>query len=432
MSNTTRGKPAVPMDADRKDFFTDPELAADPYEYYDQLRKEPVCIEPHHGVVMVSGYDEFTWLCRDDRDNFSACNVVSGPFPGLPVPPKGEDISDLIERHRDSLPLHEYFASFDPPKHTDHRWLLARLLTPKRLKENEEYLWHVADQTIDRFAEAGACEFVGAYGNPFTMLAIADLLGVPESDRAKFGRAPELVGDLEGSSGNFIGVKEEWFVDYVEERRRNPRDDVLTKLAQATFPDGRVPDAIDVARVAVFLFAAGQGTTVDLLSAAMRTLAERADLQERLRADRSLIQPFIEEMLRLESPVKTNFRLARRTTSLGTTKVPAGTNVLLMVGAANRDPRRFEDPAELRLDRPNAGEHVAFGRGIHACPGAPLARVEARISLELLLERLENIRIDAGAHGPDGDRRYEWEPTFLLRRLRSLHLRFEPTGPGRP
>ncbi|HET9731711.1 MAG TPA: cytochrome P450 [Acidimicrobiales bacterium] len=414
------------MDAGSRDFFTDPELAADPYGFYDRLRRQPVQREPYHGVVMVSGYDELAALCRDDREHFSACNVVSGPFPGLPVDPEGDDISDLIDRYRDSLPLHEYFASFDPPRHTDHRSLLARLLTPKRLKENEEYLWGLADQTIDAFAGTGACEFVGAYGNPFTMLAIADLLGVPAGDRAKFGRAPELVGDLEGSSGKFIGVKEEWFVDYVEDRRRNPRDDVLTKLAEATFPDGRTPEPLDVARVAVFLFAAGQGTTVDLLSSAMKTLAEQPDLQDRLRADRTLIQPFIEEILRLESPVKTNFRLARKTTTLGTTEVPAGTHVLAMVGAANRDPRRFEDPAELRLNRPNLAEHVAFGRGIHACPGAPLARAEARISLECLLDRLGDIRIDEAVHGTGGERRYEWEPTFLLRRLRGLNLRFEP------
>jgi cytochrome P450 len=158
----------------------------------------------------------------------------------------------------------------------------------------------------------------------------------------------------------------------------------------------------------------------------MKTLAERPGLQEELRADRSLIGPFIEEMLRLESPVKTNFRLARRTTTIGGERVPAGRSVLVMVGAANRDPRRFDGPAELRLDRPNLGEHVAFGRGIHACPGAPLARVEARISLERLLDRLRDIRIDEALHGPGPDRRYEWEPTFLLRRLKSLHLRFDP------
>jgi cytochrome P450 len=414
---------------DQLDFFTDPSLIADPYPYYDRLRSCPVQREPDHGVYMVSGYDEVVAVCRDDKENFSACNVVSGPFPGLPVPAEGlDDVSDLIDQHRDSLPLHEYFASFDPPKHTSHRSLLARLLTPRRLKENEEFLWRLADLTIDSFINRGRCEFVSAYGNPYTMLAIADLLGVPEEDHDRFHRAPELVGGIEGSTGNFIGVSEDWFVAYVEDRRRNPRPDVLTQLAQAQFPDGTVPDAIDVARVAVFLFAAGQGTTVDLLSSAIRVLAERPDLQDRLRQDRTLMAPFIEEVLRLESPVKTNFRLARRKTDIGGTEVPPGSNVLVMVGAANRDPRRFDDPAELRLDRSNAVEHLAFGRGIHACPGAPLARVEARVSIERLLERLERIRIDESAHGPASDRRFEWEPTFLLRRLKAVHIEFTPVG----
>jgi cytochrome P450 len=406
------------------DFFTDPSLVADPYPYYDAIRECPVRREPHHDVVLVSGYDEVVAVCREDRDNFSACNVVSGPFPGLPVAAEGDDISDLIEQYRNTLPLHEYFASFDPPTHTNHRALLARLLTPKRLKENEEFLWLLADRTIDEFVEHGRCEFIAAYGTPFTMLAIADLLGVPESDHGRFHRAPELVGDIEGTSGNHIGVSEDWFVEYVEDRRSNPRNDVLTQLAQATFPDGSTPEAVDVARVAVFLFAAGQGTTVDLLSAALRVLAEQPDLQQRLREDRALIHPFVEEMLRLESPVKTNFRLARRTTHVGDIEVPAGSNVMVMVGAANRDPRHFEAPEELRLDRPNVGDHLAFGRGIHACPGLSLARVEARVSLERVLERLGDIRIDESVHGPADDRRYEWEPTFLLRRLKTLHLKF--------
>ena len=408
------------------DFFTDPSLVEDPYRYYDAIRRCPVRREPHHEVVQVSGYDEVVAVCRDDRDTFSACNVVSGPFPGLPVRAEGDDISNLIERYRDTLPISEYFATFDPPKHTNHRALLARLLTPKRLKENEDFLWRLVDRTIDGFVDRSRCEFIGAFGTPFTMLAIADLLGVPESDHGRFHRAPELVGDIEGTSGRHIGVSEEWFVEYVEDRRRDPRNDVLTQLAEATFPDGTVPEAIEVARVAVFLFAAGQGTTVDLLSAALLTLAENNDLQEDLRSDRSLIPPFIEEMLRLESPVKTNFRLARRTTTVGELEVRAGANVMVMVGAANRDPRHFEAPADLRLDRPNVAEHLAFGRGIHACPGASLARAEARVSLERILDRMGDIRIDGSAHGPTGARHYEWEPTFLLRRLKALHLEFTP------
>jgi cytochrome P450 len=413
-------------DLENRDFFTDPSLVADPYPYYAALRSCPIRREPHHDVVLVSGYDEFVAVSRDDRETFSTCTVVSGPFSGLPPTSGLDDISELIEQYRDTMPLHEYFATFDPPRHTDHRALLSRLLTPRRLKENEDFLWHLADRTIDSFIDRGRCEFVDAFGTPFTMLAIADLLGVPEGDRSRFTRAPELVGDIEGTTSNYIGVKEEWFVEYIEDRRSNPRDDVLTKLAQATFPDGSIPDAIDVARVAVFLFAAGQGTTVDLLAVALRALAEDPQLQQRIRDDRALIAPFIEEMLRLESPVKSNFRLARRPTSVADVELSAGEHVMVMVGAANRDPRQFEAPDELRLDRPNIREHVAFGRGIHACPGAPLARIEARVSLERLLDRLGDIRIDESVHGPENERRYEWAATWLLRRLKALHLEFTP------
>ena len=221
-------------------------------------------------------------------------------------------------------------------------------------------------------------------------------------------------------------MKEEWFVDYVEERRHEPRDDVLTELALAKFPDGTTPDAIDVARVATFMFAAGHGTTIDLLSLAMLMLAERPDVQEQLRADHSRIPVFIEEMLRFESPIKSNFRMARRTTKIGGVEVPAGTSVLVMNGAANRDPRRFDKPDEFRLDRPNILQHIAFGRGIHTCPGAPIARAEVRVSLERILDRMADIRLSEAKHGPAGDRRLQWDRTFFFRRLKELHLEFTP------
>ena len=145
------------------DFLTDSSLVADPYPYYDAIRTCPVRRESHHDVVLVSGYDELVAACRDERENFSACNVVSGPFPGLPVKAEGDDISDLIEQYRDTLPLHEYFASFDPPKHTNHRALLSRLLSPKRLQENESFLWRLADRTIDSFLDRGRCDFIRAF-----------------------------------------------------------------------------------------------------------------------------------------------------------------------------------------------------------------------------------------------------------------------------
>jgi cytochrome P450 len=183
-----------------------------------------------------------------------------------------------------------------------------------------------------------------------------------------------------------------------------------------------------VVRIACFLFAAGQETTARLLAFALQVIAERPDLQQLLRHERDRIPNFIEEALRMESPVKSDFRLTRIPATLGGVDIPAGTTVMVMPGAVNRDPGRFEQPHEFRVDRGNVREHIAFGRGIHTCPGGPLARVEARVSIERLLDRMAGITISAAEHGPAGARRYEYEPTYILRGLRALHLEYTPKG----
>lgn len=128
----------------------------------------------------------------------------------------------------------------------------------------------------------------------------------------------------------------------------------------------------------------------------------------------------------MESPTKVDFRLARKTTTLGGVPIKAGSTLMLCLGAANRDPRKFENPNEFRIDRKNVREHIAFGRGIHTCAGAPLARVEAQVTLNRLLARARDIAINEGQHGPAGDRHYRYEPTFLLRGLTDLHITFTP------
>jgi cytochrome P450 len=205
---------------------------------------------------------------------------------------------------------------------------------------------------------------------------------------------------------------------------------VLTELATATFPDGSTPDVIDVVRVAANLFAAGQVTTVRLLATALQLIAERAELQQALREDRGLVPGFVEESLRYESPVKGDFRLARVPTTIGGIDIPAGTTVMVLNAAANRDPRRFANPSEFDLDRVNARQHLAFGFGAHTCPGAPLARAEAGVSVERLLDRMADIRISEDKHGPPGSRRYEYMPTYILRGLQRLHLEFTPVEPS--
>jgi cytochrome P450 len=173
------------------------------------------------------------------------------------------------------------------------------------------------------------------------------------------------------------------------------------------------------------LFAAGQETTVRLLSSGVMLLAENPKLQQRLREQPDLIPNFVEETLRMESPVKGDFRLSRCPVKIGDVEVPAGTTVMVLNAAANRDPRHFKDPHSFELERPNARQQVAFGRGIHSCPGAPLARAEARIGFQRLLERTRSIRISEQHHGPAGARRYQYVPTFILRGLTQLHIEFE-------
>ncbi|UNB53856.1 cytochrome P450 [Mycolicibacterium sp. YH-1] len=415
------------------DYFSNAEIAQDPYAYYEYLRSQgPVFQEPHHGVVAVTGYAEVMAAFKD-VDSFSAVNAIGGPFPPLPFEPEGDDITAQIEAHRHEFPIFEHMVVMDPPSHEKARSLLSKLLTPRRLKENEDFMWRLVDTQLDEFIDNGHCEFLSEYARPFATLAITDLLGVPEEDRAEFRRAlgaekPQgnRVGALDGEAVglNPLEYLDDRFSGYIADRRREPRDDVLGGMAAATYPDGSTPEILEVARPATFLFAAGQETVTKLLSAAVQTLGDQPELQDQLRANRDLIPAFMEEALRFQSPTKVDFRLARKTTTLGGVPIKAGTVLMLCLGAANRDPVKFDDPHVFRLDRKNVREHIAFGRGIHTCAGAPLARAEGVVTVHRLLDRLRDITISESRHGAPGQRRYAYEPTFLLRGLTELHVEF--------
>ncbi|NND68077.1 MAG: cytochrome P450, partial [Halioglobus sp.] len=289
------------------DFFRSDRFVDDPYAYFDYLREQsPVMREPHQGIFMVTGYDEALDI-YNSPDRFSSCMSTTGPFAGCPIPLEGrenDDISELIEQYRDQTPFSDQLPTLDPPVHTDHRALLMRLITPVRLKQNEEYMWSQADQQIDTFIANGECELMGDFAQPFAVLAVSDLLGVPPDDRIKFRK--KLIRQEQERGGAGVGGVEnkevehsplEWlyetFSAYIADRRSNPTEDVLSGLAAATFPDGSVPDPLDVARIASNLFAAGQETTVRLLSYAFQMVGERQDIQQRLREDRSLIPNFV-------------------------------------------------------------------------------------------------------------------------------------------
>jgi len=407
-----------------RDFFSDPELIQDPSPYYAALRElGPVVREPHHGVFLISGIEEILAVYAD-LESFSSIAAPLGPFIPLPKPAEGESLADVVANRRAEIPLSDLLVTLDPPVHGRHRALLNKLFTPNRLKENEEFMWSLADRLIDEFADRGEAEFCAAYAGPFTLLVIADLLGVPREDHATFRRwlGRSLAGPAGGSAGQgagdqlFLNVYPQ-FTRYIKERRASPGDDVMSQLATARFPDGELPEVIDVVRIAFIMFAAGQETTARLLSTGMRILAEQPALADELRAEPEGIRNFIEECLRLESPIKGPFRLALRDTKLAGVDIPAGSILMAMNGAANRDPRVFADGDRFDAKRANARRNIAFGHGEHFCPGASLARTEARISFQRLLARLDDIQlVDPSA--------LTYAPSFLIRGLNDLPLRF--------
>jgi cytochrome P450 len=417
-----------------RDYFTDKSVLLDPYDYFEELRERgPVVqLESRPDVLFVTGFRESVDVLLDTR-NFSSAFNSTGPVVPLPFEPHGDDISDQLEATRGTNPANELMVNYDGEAHVAARSLLNPLLVPSRLKANEDFMWRFADEMVRETVAKGTCEVLNEVATPYVTLVIADLLGVPEADRQQFrevidqGPPPgNMEAAEEAQQSRALQFMVGYFHRYLTERRANPQDDVMTELALARYPDGTTPDIIEPAKAAMFLFAAGQDTSAKLLGNSIRHLADDKALQQRLREDRSLIPAFIEEMLRLEGSTKACFRVARRTTRIGDVEVPAGKRIVVGLAAANRDPRRWEDPQSFKLDRPRIKEHLAFGRGAHTCAGAPLARVEVRALLDKFLEHTSDISLNEERHGPPGDRRIEYEASYIIRGLDKLYVDLAP------
>jgi cytochrome P450 len=417
---------------DEIDYFTDKSLPGNTNPYFEHLRSQgPAARLPKRGVVAITAYDEGVAIFRNE-ERFSSFNAAYGPHP-LPFTPEGEDITDQVEAHRGASPIFRMISTFDPPDHTKLRFLLQGLITPNRIRENEDFMWRLADTLIDEFINDESVEFVSQFALPFATLVITDLLGVPEEDhktfRDLFSARGLRTGSLEGPSrpeDNPLPKIESYFVRYIEDRRKTPRKDVLNDLAFSKYPDGSLPPAAEVAALSAFLFAAGQEATVRVAAAMLQILGEDPELQQRLRTDRTPIPNFVEETLRMEAAVKTGFRLAKVRATVGDVEMAPGTTAMMCISAMNRDPRKFENPDSFQPDRKNARDHLAFGRGVHSCIGAPLARAELKVTLVRLFDRTTNIGIDETKHGSAGRRTYHYAPSYQVHGLTELHLKLNP------
>ncbi len=421
------------QDPTEKDYFTDLSVLLDPYEYFETLRaKGPIYQLKNRDILVVTGFEECIEVLRNHRD-FSSYGATTGAAFPLPFEPQGDDLTDQIEAHRHEIPGGELLVSYDDGRHTAVRSIVNGLFTPSRLKANEEFMEVYADQLVREAVARGGCEIVNEIATPYVTLVIADLLGVPAEDREKFREVIDAApppGNMQ-AEGQPVGTHPleymgRFFFQYLHERRENPRNDVLTELARATYPDGTLPDLPEVVKVATFMFAAGQDTSAKLLSNAMRLIVETPGLQQTLREDPKLISALIEEVLRMEGSTKATFRVARRATRIGDVEVPVGKRVVVALAAANRDPRRWENPRELLLNRPRIREHLAFGRGVHTCAGAPLARAEVKVILERFFDHTSDIGLSEKHHGPPGNRNLEYEASFIIRGLANLHVDLQP------
>ncbi len=415
-----------------RDYFTDFDIAKDPYPFFEAVRAHgPVFQPPGKDYLIVTGHAETVEILNNSLD-FSAIIGLAGAAAPLPFEPQGPDITAQIEASRASVLGGDQVVNLDDEPHTKLRSLMNRLFIPSRLKANEAFITKLSDEMASNVVAKGGCDLIKEIATPFVTLVIADLLGVPAEDRQIFmdlidaspapGNLDSSLNTHEGEAHPMVAMTG-YFYRYMMERQAAPRDDILTELALAEYPDGTKPSMMDLMTLGVFIFGAGQDTSAKLLANAVRYIVDVPGLQDDLRADPSLVGALIEEVLRLEGSTKQLSRLARRDTKIGDWEVKAGTKILMGLPGANRDPARWEAPQEFRLHRPKNKEHLAFGRGKHVCAGAPLARVEVRIMLEKLIEHSTHIDIDENQHGPRGNRNFDFEPSFIIRGLSSLHLK---------
>ncbi|WP_326836913.1 cytochrome P450 [Amycolatopsis rhabdoformis] len=310
----------------------------------------------------------------------------------------------------------------DPPDHTRLRRLVNRAFTPGAVHRLQPDLSAVIDELIAGFAPDRPVDLVAEFAVPVTTFAICELLGIPQGDRGVFWGWAQAINDAEAGDAYYEALAEaaEYLSALIERKRADPGPDLLSELVAVSDEDGDRLSADELVATSVLLLIAGHDTSVHLIANAVLCLLGAPDQLAEVRADLSLVDNVVEEVLRYESPVNIlPPRFAGSAIEVAGGTVPEGETVLLSVLAANRDAAVFPDPDRFDITRPTAG-HLAFGHGIHYCPGAPLARLEARLAVAALVTCLPHLRL---AVAPDDLR---WRDSTLMHGLESLPVR---TGP---
>ncbi len=387
----------------------------DPYPLYDRLRAAgPVHRVGDSGFYLVCNRDAITEVVSRPADfssNLTATMTYTadGGVAAFPMDKVGGRTHILV--------------TADDPVHAAHRKLLLSQFTTKRVRAFEPLIVEIFEKLWATGIVDGRIEWMDAVANRLPMMVVARLIGVPDDDAdqlAHWGYASTqlldglMSADELAASMAAITDLSAYIVEQLRDAAEHPRDDLVSELAGACRTG--VIDQFTAQLILVSLFSAGGESTASLLGTAVGMLTGKPDVQRRLREHPELMGAFVEETLRLEPPFRAHYRHVLRDTRVAGVDLPADSMVLLLWGAANRDPAHVEAPDEFRLDRPTIKGHLTFGKGVHFCLGAPLARLEAMTVLPMLLERTS--RLEAAEVGP-------WLPSVLARRYEYLELAVE-------
>ena len=402
--------------------FLDPAIQDDPFETYALLQQEcPVHRLPEMDLYMVTRYDDAKQVLTDP--------ATYSNNPATRSTPAGESVRAAAEVMRERGWVRaRTLQRTDPPTHTRYRRLLGPMFTRRRVEPLVPRMELLCHELIDRFADRGQCEFVSAFALPLPGIVICEQLGLDATEYPRFKRWADA---MLAATQRALTVEEaieqaeieldaqHHLADEFERRRAEPTDDLISALVTSD-EDLSIEELQDLMHQ---LITGGFETTTAALTTGLWLLIRHPEQMAKLRADPDLLENFVDESLRFDSPVAGLWRTTTCPVELGGAEIPAEGAVMVRYAAANRDPERFDQPARFDIERANARDHLAFGWGTHFCVGAQLARAELRAAFRALLDRLDDIELarplDPLPH----------EFSFFLRPMKELPIRFTAKAP---
>ena len=401
-----------------------------PFDYYEAMRSERPVMKldgekvgrPGDEVYCVSRYEDVHSVLLD-HETYSSRFGSTGSFANEALQKKLEAISTEGWAHVDTM------LTEDPPVHTRYRKLVSKAFTPKMVGSLEPRVRALCEHLVDGWKGQERVNFNRDFGVPLPVTTVAYILDVPDDRQAEFKRwADQSVAAIGRSisdeerleSQRAIVEQQHWFADQIECRRADPGDDFLSNLLNARLTaedeiEGEPLSMGEMLSIIRQIQVAGSETTTSLMADAMVRLSHRPEIWQKMKADPALIPDVVEELLRLSSPNQGLFRIATRDSEIQGVAIPKGSAVWVMFGSANRDERVFENPSEFDPYRKNLHAHLALGKGVHYCLGAALARLEARVGLEVLSERIESFSVVEETN-------LRYARSFILRGIEELEL----------